>query len=194
MRTRFIAAAFFAIAATAITVTGLALPPPATIPVIATSTLPPPPTPLPQMRLPGRGVFAAPDASGATTVGQNANGSATATMDLSFGVVGVYIDGANSSASILEPTGETKVTLGAEFHGHRVVDITMDGVTLDDGSRITRGLGVNNGTGEEVPAIVATGSPAPSPEPTPTPPTFGAQQPTNGIHTISPFSTATEKP
>jgi len=132
-------------------------------PTIGLASLPPLPTPLPPLRLPQRTVFAADDGGGPG--GQGATLAGSKDVSVSYGVIGVALDGENSVASILGPSGIIRVGLlppNNVYLGRRVVGISMMGVRLDNGTIIHRGIGANNGQPLTVPAITSTDAPLPA--------------------------------
>lgn len=144
-------------------------------PVSASASLPPDPTPLPKLQLPGHDVFRMANDAVANDKHNGPKDQTPANVALAYGVLGVYLDGANSTASIFDKDGIHTVALSGpnnNYHGHRVIAIAMDSVRLDDGTLIHRGLGVNNTSGSDVPAIVATPTDSPTePSGTPSAPT-----------------------
>lgn len=118
-------------------------------------SLPSPPPSLAPLNLPWRNVFR-PALSDSTTSGAE-NFFSKNNLGVSEGLVGVYLDGDNSTASILDNTGIVNVDLHDKtYHGIGVRSIALDRVVLDDGTVIHRGIAPNNGSGLAVPAIVGT--------------------------------------
>ena len=165
---------------------GFAVTPPPATAVGTTSlavALPTPPPPLPRLMLPARSVFR----PSLTVADGNENGLGQfgkGSLGVSQGLIGVFLDGDDSTASILDSTGIVNVDLHDKtYHGRRVRAITMDAVTLDDGTLIHRGIATGNGTGITVPAIVGNPNQQPTPFPvgaaTPIPTTPLFNQPNN---------------
>jgi hypothetical protein len=203
--------AFIAIGASAVTIGSLlffALPNDAADepqPLIVLATMPPEPTPPPAILIPARELWVPNDAP-STVNGADAKPGPNGKLQISEGTLGVILAGDNSQASILSQQGIKYVRLGDVYEGHRVIDISMLGVRLDNGRLIPRGLGVNPGAApggavetapaQVVPAIGAqTGqaqgvplSPIPpiAPIPTPTARPFAPQQPYQPTQASSP--------
>jgi hypothetical protein len=180
MRKRYAVIAMVLAVSSAVSIGFAVTPPPAT--AVGTTSLavalPTAPPPLPPLVLPARSVFrpaltaANADDNGLGTFGKGGLG-------VSQGLIGVFLDGDDSTASILDNTGIVNVDLRDKtYHGHHVRSITMDSVTIDDGTIIHRGIATGNGTGVTVPAIVGNpyGSPTPLLFGSPAPP-FPTTQP-----------------
>jgi len=170
MRRRYAVIAMVFAASSAVSIGFAVTPPPAT--AVGTTSLavalPTEPPPLPPLVLPPRSVFR--PALTAATANDNGLGSFGKNgLGVSQGLIGVFLDGDDSTASILDNTGIVNVDLRDKtYHGHHVRSITMDSVQLDDGTTIHRGIATGNGTGVTVPAIVG------NPYGNPTPLVFGS--------------------
>jgi hypothetical protein len=161
-------------------------------------TMPTDPPSLPPLQMPHRNAFRA-AYTAQTSAANEKKGDDTDQngVELSYGVVGVWLDGALSTATILDKTGIVSVDLATQtYHGKAVRSITMNEVTLADGTIIHRGIAPANGSGDTipditVPDIIESPSLAPVLQPTPTLP---ARAPAAPVITPEPDITAQPLP